>query len=312
MDFPIAALMDEPACFDFLCQALHPHGLLCPCCGSVNYRRHRSHRDPVLDYRCGDCGRVFNVWTGTAFQGTHKTPATLVLLCRGLLQGVPTARLARELGCDRKHLLALRHRLQHLAQTLLPRAALPDAQAEADEMFQNAGEKGVVHADPDDPPRPRANSRRGLGTFATDRPPVGGVVGRQSGGLHLEVLTNADRASTERLLGRATAKQATVYTDESTAYRWVSGSGRGHATVCHSAGEWARDDDGDGVREVHNNTMEGIWVGLRNFLRPFRGVSKWYLKQYVALFHWGFLCKTVIGDCIRALCGLRPVTNFAP
>ena len=24
--------------------------------------------------------------------------------------------------------------------------------------------------------------------------------------------------------------------------------------VCHSAGEWARDDDGDGKREVHCNT----------------------------------------------------------
>jgi hypothetical protein len=34
--------------------------------------------------------------------------------------------------------------------------------------------------------------------------------------------------------------------------------------------EWARDDNGDGVREVHCNTLEG----LRNFLRPFRGVNK--------------------------------------
>ena len=52
-------------------------------------------------------------------------------------------------------------------------------------------------------------------------------------------------------------------------------------TVCHAAGEWARDDDGDGIREVHNNTQEGIWTGLRNFLRPFRGVNKVYLHQYV-------------------------------
>jgi hypothetical protein len=38
----------------------------------------------------------------------------------------------------------------------------------------------------------------------------------------------------------------------------------------------ARDDDGDGegIREVHINTSEGFWVGLRNFLRPFRGVNK--------------------------------------
>ncbi|MBX6316079.1 MAG: hypothetical protein IRY99_24675 [Isosphaeraceae bacterium] len=45
-----------------------------------------------------------------------------------------------------------------------------------------------------------------------------------------------------------------------------------------------RDDDSDGVREVHVNTLEGLWTGLRNFLRPFRGVNKGYLYQYVAMF----------------------------
>ncbi len=42
---------------------------------------------------------------------------------------------------------------------------------------------------------------------------------------------------------------------------------RAHRTVCHSPTnrEWARDDDGDGIREVHTNTMEGIWTGLRSF-----------------------------------------------
>jgi hypothetical protein len=41
--------------------------------------------------------------------------------------------------------------------------------------------------------------------------------------------------------------------------------------------EYARDDDGDGFCEAHCNTQEGIWTGLRNFLRPFRGVHKKYL-----------------------------------
>ena len=49
------------------------------------------------------------------------------------------------------------------------------------------------------------------------------------------------------------------------------------SAACHAAGEWARDDDGDGVREVRCNTLEGLWTGLRNFLRPFRGVHKSYL-----------------------------------
>ena len=77
--------------------------------------------------------------------------------------------------------------------------------------------------------------------------------------------------------------------------------------ICHAAGEWARDDDGDGVREVHNNTQEGIWTGLWNFLRPFRGVNKKY--QYVGIFEWGYNIKRATPEFIRAMLGV-PVTIF--
>ena len=140
MDFPLLDLLDEGACYDFLVDALHPAGLRCPICGSRRYTVHRAHREPVLDYRCG-CGRVFNAWTGTAFQGTQRTAAALVVLVRGIAQGTPTAQLARELGCDRKELLALRYRLQERARIGLDRNPLGDEVVEADEMYQNAGEK---------------------------------------------------------------------------------------------------------------------------------------------------------------------------
>lgn len=47
-------------------------------------------------------------------------------------------------------------------------------------------------------------------------------------------------------------------------------------------------DDQDGYCEIHCNTMEGIWVGVRNFLRPFRGIHKKYLYLYVAMFEWSY------------------------
>jgi len=118
-----------------------------------------------------------------------------------------------------------------------------------------------------------------LGGWQNDRPPVSGVVGRQSGGLHLQVVESVDGATLTEVVERTTAEGVTLYTDEATGYSPVAGTGREHGTVCHSARAWARDDDGEGVREVQNNTMEGIWVGLRNFLRPFRGVSKWHLEE---------------------------------
>ena len=55
--------------------------------------------------------------------------------------------------------------------------------------------------------------------------------------------------------------------------------------------------------------MEGRWTGLRNFLRPFRGVSKWYLDQYVAVFQWGYNIKRVTDEFLRILLGMRPGTD---
>jgi transposase len=92
----------------------------------------------------------------------------------------------------------------------------------------------------------------------------------------------------------------------------VAGTGRGHATVCPSAREWARAEDGDGVREVHNNTLEGVWTGWRNCLRPFRGVSKWDVDEEVGMFAWGDASQEITGDFIRALCGLWPTTILGP
>ena len=50
--------------------------------------------------------------------------------------------------------------------------------------------------------------------------------------------------------------------------------GHPHHTVCHSAGEFARDEDGDGFCEIHVNTIEGFRSLLRSWLRPHRGVLK--------------------------------------
>jgi hypothetical protein len=141
---------------------------------------------------------------------------------------------------------------------------------------------------------------------------VAGVVGRQTGQAQLFVLEDVSGPSLREFVGRVTGPDVMLYGDEWGGYAWVPATGRGHATVCHSAGEWARDDDGDGVREVHNNTLEGLWAGLRNFLRPFRGVSKWYLEMYVGIFQWGHAIKAVSGEFIRALLAHRPITNLGP
>jgi transposase-like protein len=159
MDFPIRDLMDQGACYHKLLDLLHPGGMACPRCGTHDgHTVHRRRPDsPVIDYRCNDCGRCFNLYTGTTWQGTHKSPATILLILRGIAQGVPTAQLARELGLSRPHLLDLRHEIQARALAGADRTPLPDATAEADEMYQDAGEKrGPAYG----PRRPTAVTRQ--------------------------------------------------------------------------------------------------------------------------------------------------------
>ncbi len=225
----------------------------------------------------------------------------MALILRGFAQGIPTLQLADELDCDYGALLNDRHEMQEAA--LLGRDLLPltDPVTEGDEMFQNAGEKGDLHSDPADPPRRRANQQPGRGTLEKDRPPIQGVVGRDSRYIRLTVCADTRQDTVQPEVKAKTAEGITFYSDESSAYNRVDASGRTHGTVCHARPEYACDDDGDGVREVHCNTMEGIWTGLRNFLRPFRGVHKKYLAQYVALFEWTHHLKRVTPSFLRIL-----------
>ena len=173
------------------------------------------------------------------------------------------------------------------------------------------GKKGIPHPLPDDPPRRRANKVRGHGTWENDRPPVFGTVGRDSGRCRLRVGKTTDGESCLGFVKDTTVAKSTVNTDEWSGYSRVTENDRTHRTVCHTPGKrvWAKDLDGDGINEVHNNTMEGFWTGLRNFLRPFRGVSKKYLAAYCAMHAWAHNLKVVTNEFLRNLLRKPVVTD---
>jgi transposase-like protein len=145
------------------------------------------------------------------------------------------------------------------------------------------GKKSTLHPDPADPPRRRANKRRGRGTYANDRPPIVSIISRTTGEHRYWVAQTTTKEELHELVRENVPDGSTVffYTDELASY---AGAHPQHGTVCHSAHEWARDDDGDGRREVHCNTCEGRGTALRTYLRPFRGVHKRHLWHYVATY----------------------------
>lgn len=289
IDWPLTDLIEDEAALAWLEKWLHPQGLACPYCRTTRrWRISRSARRPTHfpPYRCCGCGRYYTLLTTTLFAGTKQRPATLVLFLRGVAKGDSTACLGRELGLSRRQAHTLRQRVQE--SVFLSRSQTPAdvVDVEVDELYQNAGEKGEPHRDPHDPPRRRALQQRGRGTYASDRPPIFKVVERQTGRVSFFVEQHVDGSTCTAVVATAaTAEESTVYTDEWSGYSPLARRlGVVHKTVCHARGEYARDDDADGIREVHLNQSEGEGTGLRNFLRPFRGVHKKYLKFYVALY----------------------------
>jgi len=164
LQFPLYSMMSYEECYNFLSSLLHPHDLHCPEGHALaeGQKPHKFRKNKLPCYRCGECRKVFNLFTNTIFQGIHYDCIQIVLMLHGFAKGQTTQNLSDELKLSYNSLLDWRHKLQEFAfenRTVFP---LTDRDIESDEVFQNAGEKGILHDDPQDPPRVRANKKRVL------------------------------------------------------------------------------------------------------------------------------------------------------
>jgi len=143
MIFPRTELLDEQESIVWVEKHFHPPGLQCPG-GGASKQDAREFRRPTrgfVDYRCPHWQRTYNLYTGTLFAGSHLTPRRVGLLIRGICQGELATGLAEELALSRPCVPRGRPRLQANGYTRLSARALPDAETETEERFQNAGEK---------------------------------------------------------------------------------------------------------------------------------------------------------------------------
>ena len=121
--------------------------------------------------------------------------------------------------------------------------------------------------------------------MAKEKPPIFGMIQR-TGMVVIRMLENVKPVTIAPLIRSTIAVGTVVYTDEYDISARMSLWGYGHRTVGHAAGEFARDEDGDGFCEVHVNTLEGFWSLLRSWLRPHRGVSQETLPRYLGFFEF--------------------------
>jgi len=108
----------------------------------------------------------------------------------------------------------------------------------------------------------------------------------RQGAVVIRMLENVQQMTIQPIIQITVAVGSLMYTDEYGIDNPLASWGYEHKTVCHGAGEYARDEDGDGFCEVHINTMEGFWSRLRSWLRPHRGISQEKLPLYLGFFEF--------------------------
>jgi hypothetical protein len=105
--------------------------------------------------------------------------------------------------------------------------------------------------------RRRLQEKYGRGTLKKERPPVFGMLQR-GGQLVINLRATVKQKTIEPFIKDPIAPGTRGYTDAYSIYARLQGWGYDHKRVNHGRGEFARDDDGDGVCDVHVHTMEGF------------------------------------------------------
>jgi transposase-like protein len=222
----------------------------------------------------------------------HHQPLRVWVLCLYLMGlNLSNRQIARELGLDGSDVQAMTEQLRAGLAAKAPAARLA-GEVEIDEVYVVAGHKGqpaavakggAARAAPqaEGGAGPR-HAGEGFGALRRT-PPILGLIQR-GGQVVLRMLADVRQKTIRPVIEAAVAGGARIHTDEYGSYARLPAWGYRHETVCHARGEYARDADGDGVREVHVNTLEGIWSLLRSWLRPHRGISQEKLPSYLGFF----------------------------
>ena len=119
------------------------------------------------------------------------------------------------------------------------------------------------------------------------------------------MLANVQQKTIKPLFEKFVKAGSMVNTDEYVIYDRLEAWGYGHVSVNHSAGEFARDADDDGVFEVHVNTLEGFWSLLRSWLRVHHVPRVLHDVESLrsgcrciwAFLGWFITCVGVVGHC---------------
>ena len=136
---------------------------------------------------------------------------------------------------------------------------------------------------------------------------------QRGGQVVIKMLPNVQQVTIGPIIQKTIVPGSLIYTDEYAIYDRLGEWGYFQKSDCHGAGEYARDEGGDGFYEVHVNTMEGFWSLLRSWLRPHRGISQEYLPNYLGFFEFTHNAKkrgkALLSSLLELIVSQLPATH---
>jgi len=242
-----------------------PEGPHCPYCGSTNVQSGAKHK--TMPYRCREkvCAKRFSVRTKTPMESSKlgfQTWAIALYQVTTNLKGVSSMKLHRDLGITQRSAWFLAHRLR---ESWKENGAMYPGPVEVDETYIGGKRKNMPRSK-----RKQLKGRGGVGKAV--------VIGMKDSASNQVTARKIDATDTETLQGFVidnAAPEATVYTDEASAYK---GMPFNHEAVNHSVGEYVRG-------QAHTNGIESFWAMLkRGYQGTFHHFSEKHLDRYITEF----------------------------
>ncbi len=245
----------------------------CPHCNSSKVYKRGKQRG-VQMYKCNDCNKWYSETTGTPLYDIKlKTKWQSYLNC--MEQGMPIKKIAKELGISIQTSFDWRHKILSSLSQFTPTEL--SGQVECDELELALSNKGSRSLDRN--PRKRGTDfKRNQGKDIVTTVQVVTAVQR-NGEKYLKAVQTKrlSKKDIEKVFDGKLAENTTLITDKHHSYKAFV---KDNPTIKHKS-LLAKDHVDKKDKTIHLQSVNNTHKQVRDFLKPFNGVSSKYLQNYL-------------------------------
>ena len=270
----------EEAAFAYVEARIWPNGAVCPHCGGVERVGKLAGKSTRVGvWKCYQCRKPFTVKIGTIFEDSkvamHLWLQAMYLIA-GSKKGISSNQLHRTLGVTLKTAWFMSHRIRlAMASGDFSPFGSDGGIVEVDETFigriKGAPVKRAFH----------------------HKMKVLALVDRDSGKARTMVVNDVTAKTLMPIVKANVAKEATIMTDEHSAYTKIADHFAGHGTTTHSAGQYVDFND----PTIHSNTVEGYFsIFKRGMKGIYQHCGEQHLHRYLAEFEFRYNNRIALGS----------------